>query len=218
MMRVLGATLILVLLVTLAGCSLPGSAEEGLKYSGVTEITVHAGEFIPGTGIQFLGQGEQGARVKIDGQEVIRLLGDSLIWEGRISEGVDGKVNLRVLHISDDRLITSGLVTLIVHDPEPQRGKVDEKQPVRYTLPVAYKVPVGKTIPGTLLRYAGPQEGKGAHLEGLEGYPYRAIGDSILWEGKLRPNVDLILKLRVLFFNDSLLQVLGTATVLTDHP
>ncbi len=198
----------------LLGCSLPASGgEDTLTYAGVTEITVRAGDFVPGTGIQFLGPGEQGARVKIDGQELIRLLGDSLIWEGRMADGVDAKVNLRVLHISDDRLITSGLVTLRVHHPSPRRGEVDTHRPVRYTLPVAYKVREGEYIPGTLIRYVGPEEGKGAHLEGVEGYPYRAIGDSILWQGQLRPNVDLSLNVRVLFFNDTFLQVLGTATV-----
>ncbi len=200
----------LVVALVAAGCLFTG---DGLTYTGPTEITVKAGEFIPGTEIQFVGAAEKGAVLRIEGQEATKLVGDSLKWAGPVTDQVHMEVNLRILHISPERLITSGLVTLKLGQVSPQSGEVDENRPIRYTLPVTYKVNKGDLIPGTTIRYGGPEEGKGARLEGVDGYPYRAIGDSIVWDGRLYDNVDLHLNVRVLFYNDRFMQVLGTATV-----
>lgn len=192
------------------GCS---QGQGGLVYTGPTELTVEAGKFVPGTPIQFVGATAKGAEVRIEGEPAFKQLGDSLIWQGEVVPGVRLSVNLRILHISEARLVTGGVVTVEVQAAQPQAGPARTDRPVRYTLPVTYKVDKGKTIPGTTVRYVGTEEGKGARLEGLEGYPYRAIGDSILWEGHLTPSVDVQQTLRVLFFNDRFLQVLGTATL-----
>lgn len=197
---------------TLSACAL-GGTKAALSYSGPTEITVKAGEFVPGTPIRYVGQTEQGAKFTIEGQEVIRLVGDSLKWSGDVTPDVHLSVNLRILHISPQQVITSGVVTIGLKSVSPRKAGVDKNRPVRYMLPVTYKVNKGDTIPGTVIRYAGPEKDKGAKLEGVEGYPYRAIGDSILWDGQLLDNVDLQLNVRVLFYNDSFMQVLGTATV-----
>ena len=77
---------------------------------------------------------------------------------------------------------------------------------------MAYNVARGKYIPGTLVKYLG-KEKEGAHLEGVEGHPYRKIADSIVWEGKLRENVYLRLNLRVLFITEDTLRVGGMATI-----
>ncbi len=201
---------IIILLVT--ACSF-GATKAVLSYSGPTEITVKAGEFVPGTPIQYLGQNEQGARFLIEGQEAIKLVGDSLKWSGSVTPSVHLSVNLRILHISPEQVVTSGLVSIGLDNISPQRSDVDENRPVRYTLPVTYKIDKGDSIPGTAIRYVGEEKDKGAKLEGVEGYPYRAIGDSILWDGKLLNNVDLQLNVRVLFYNDAFMQVLGTATI-----
>ncbi len=211
MNRWVSVVLIGVLLSVAVACAAPQGDE--LTYQGVTEVTVKSGDFVPGTGIQFVGQTEQGAEVRIDGQKVIRLVGDALKWDGEVMPGVTLSVNLRVLHISSDRLLTSGVVRIRLKDVEPRAADVDKNRPVRYTLPVTYKVNKGDRIPGTTIRFVGSTEGKGATFEGIDGYPYRSIGDSILWDGQLMPNVDLHLNLRVGYYNDSFLQVLGTATV-----
>lgn len=207
------STAILGLLAFLVAACSPGRTMTVLSYSGPTEITVKAGEFVPGTPIQYAGQNEQGARFLIEGQEAIKLVGDSLKWSGNVTPNVLLSVNLRILHISPEQVITSGLVTIGLNDAAPQKGGVDKNRPVRYTLPVTYKVNKGDPIPGTTIRYAGEEKDKGAKLEGVGGYSYRAIGDSILWDGKLLNNVDLQLNVRVLFYNDAFMQVLGTATV-----
>ena len=208
--QIWGVVILLLGGLVFAAC---GRSGDGLVYTGPTELTVRAGEYVPGTPIQFVRAGERGAEMRIEGQEAIKLVGDSLKWSGTVGEDVRLSVNLRILHISEERLITSGVVTIRVYNVQPRAATVDTERPVRYTLPVAYKVNTGESIPGTTIRYVGPEEGKGAKLEGVTGYPYRAIGDSILWDGQLLSNVDLQLNVRVLFFNEQFMQVLGTATV-----
>lgn len=206
---------VVVLLVVLTALAFTGCAQQtgGLVYTGPTEVTVEAGGFVPGTPIQYVATTTQGAEVVIEGQRALRQVGDSLLWEGQVAPNVRLSVNLRILHISEERLLTAGVVTVEVKNAQPQPAPAATDRPVRYTLPVAYKVDKGDLIPGTTVRYVGPEEGKGARLEGVDGYPYRAIGDSVLWEGRLTPSVDAQYTLRVLFFNDQFLQVLGTATL-----
>jgi len=50
-------------------------------------------------------------------------------------------------------------------------------------------------------------------LGGIDGYPYRKLADSILWEGKLREGVFLRLNVRVLLISDDSLRVGGMATI-----
>lgn len=213
MSRAIAIILLLALFSGVLSACIPGRTKSVLSYSGPTEITVKAGEFVPGTPIQYMGQEEKGARFLIEGQEAIKLVGDSLKWSGNVTPDVFLSVNLRILHISPQQVITSGLVTIGLDNVTPQKGGADENRPVRYTLPVTYKVDKNGRIPGTTVKFVGVDKEKGAQLEGVEGYPYRAIGDSILWDGHLLSNVDLQLNVRVLFYNDSFLQVLGTATV-----
>lgn len=197
-------------LTLLLACTSP---EGQLVYTGPTEVTVLVGEYIPGTDIQFVGKGSEGAQVLIEGQPALKKLGDSLNWSGTVSEGVHIQVRLRVLHIAPERLLSGGTVRITVKDPAPEAGPTNKPRPIRYTVPVTYKVNRGDLIPGTTIVYTGREKGKGARLEGVGGYPYRAIGDSIVWDGALRSNVDLHLSLRLLFFNDSFMQVMGLATV-----
>ncbi len=201
-----------VIALLVGGCAY-GASQAALSYSGPTEITVKVGEFVPGTPIQYVGKTEQGAKFLIEGQEAIKLVGDSLKWSGTITPDIVLSVNLRILHISPEQVITSGLITIVLDNVSPRKGGVDTNRPVRYTLPVTYKVNKGEVIPGTVIRYLGPEPDKGVKLEGVDGYPYRAIGDSILWDGTLKNNVDLQLNVRVLFYNDDFMQILGTATV-----
>ena len=77
-------------------------------------------------------------------------------------------------------------------------------------LPVVYRVERGEAIPGTTITYEG-QEPEGARLGNVEGYPYRRVGDSILWEGKLLPGLWLDLLARTALIGEDQLDVVGTA-------
>ena len=74
---------------------------------------------------------------------------------------------------------------------------------------------VGEQIRGTTLEYLGRYE-RGAQFLGWpqSEYPYRAVGDSILWQGALRPEVGADFNLRLLAYGLDGSRVGGTVTVL----
>lgn len=199
---------LLVILLVLAGCD----AEwiNRLPYAGPIEVSVDEGAFLPGTNIQYLGQTEGGAQVSIGGQEAGKKLGDSLDWRGDMVPGVAVDQTLRVALTTDEALHTVGTVRVIVTNPTAEPGPVNQSAPVHYKLPVGYHVQIGQTIPGTTLTYVG-KSGDGAELGNIEGYPYRKVGDSITWQGRLRPGLWLELVLRTVLVTDEQLDVVGIA-------
>mgnify|MGYP001136444779 CR=1 FL=1 len=72
------------------------------------------------------------------------------------------------------------------------------------------RVDRGQPIPGTPITYVGQTE-DGAELGNVEGYPYRKLGDSIQWEGKLRDGIWLQLNARTAFVTEERLDIIGTA-------
>ena len=78
---------------------------------------------------------------------------------------------------------------------------------------MTYQVKKGDHIPGTHVKYVGKAD-EGIELSGIEGYPFRKLGDSIVWEGKLREKAYLQLNVRVLLITESFINVTGTATLL----
>jgi hypothetical protein len=78
--------------------------------------------------------------------------------------------------------------------------------------PVAYTLKKGETIPGTLLTFKGKAD-EGAELGGTDDYPYRKVGDSIVWSGAIRENVWLELDVRVGIYTGQSLAVAGLASV-----
>lgn len=209
--RLLGMGLLLGLLWVPLSCQ-SGQRGEPLVYGGPVELGVEAGQLIPGTNLQYVGQTEQGAEVRLGGQKAIRRVGDSLDYEGAPAQGVRMKLALRVAWYDADKLHAVGTVELSVDKPVPQEMPIATQSPLRHAVPVMYWVDKGDPIPGTTLSYLGRTE-QGAQLGGVEGYPYRKAADSILWEGKLRDNVWLKLDGRTGFYDDNRLQVMGLATV-----
>ena len=203
------------LLVFVATC-VPGrkSEDEDLRYAGPIEIGIGRGEFLAGTDIQYLGKTEDGARVSIGGQPALKMMGDSLNWTGSPMEGVEVDLNLRVLVITEEKLHVAGTAKITIAEPSPQPGAVNTTAPIRYKLPVAYHVETGATLTGTPITYIGETE-KGAHLGNIEGYPYREMGDSIVWKGQLQHSESggawLDLNLRTVLITENALNVAGTA-------
>ncbi len=181
-----------------------------LPYAGPVEVTIGQGEFLPGTDIQYLGQTDEGAEVSIGGQKATKKGGDSLDWRGDMVRGVDVDQTLRVALATEEALHTIGTVRVIVSNPQSQPEPANRAAPVHYKLPVGYHIETGGTIPGTTVAYLGKTE-EGAQLGNVEGYPYRKLGDSINWAGKLREGLWLELSLRTALITDSQLDVLGTA-------
>jgi hypothetical protein len=200
--------LMMLFLLLLTGCE--SEWINRLPYAGPIEVSVDRGEYLPGTDIQYVGKTEQGAQVSIGGQDAIKKLGDSLDWRGDMASGVSVDQTLRVALITDESLHNVGTVRVIVTNPQVEPGPVNQSAPVHYKLPVGYHVETGSTIPGTTLTYRGKTD-EGAELGNVEGYPYRKIGDSITWQGKLRQGVWLELGLRTMLVTDDQLDVVGTA-------
>lgn len=207
----------LALLAVLGGALSCQSGPEGdwLVYSGPVEVSVDAGESIPGTDLRYLGRTEQGAQMLIGDQRAIRKVGDSLDYKGEPVRDVRLSLALRVAWYDADRLHAVGTVELSVRNPQPQPMAVTTESRLHYTVPIQYWVDRGKAIPGTTITYQGKTD-QGALLGGVDGHPYRKTADSILWEGRLRDRVWLQLEGRTGFFDDDRLQVLGLVTMWVD--
>ena len=190
----------------------PGGPVE-LLYTAPFETGIEKGSDLPGTGIRYVGLSDKGAEILIDDQTAFKQKGDSLDWKGSPVENVDLDLTLRVLWVTEQTLHVGGTAQVTVRDPRPEAASIPEV-PVKYSnAPVTYRVEKGGYIPGTLVEYVNKAE-EGIELGGIEGYPYRKLGDSIVWKGKLREKVFLQLNVRVIFIAESFIRVAGTAAVL----
>jgi hypothetical protein len=184
-----------------------------LLYTAPFETGIEKGTDLPGTGICYLGLSDKGAEILIDDQTAFKQKGDSLDWKGTPLENVDLDLTLRVLWVTEETIYVGGTAGATVRGPTPEAASIPTEPPVRYSnAPVTYQVKKGHYIPGTLLKYVGQHE-EGIELSGVEGYPYRKLGDSIVWDGKLREGVFLQLNVRVLFIVADFINVTGTATL-----
>lgn len=210
MVRIIVASL--TILVGLVGC-LSGPGNSGwLRYQLATAITVPVGEELPPTGIRYDRMEDRGAYLIIDGQQALKKKGDSLSWSGTPRDGVSLTLKQRVLWYTEDELHLVGTAEVVVDDALPAAGPIATTSPVKYSGPVAYGVKKGSMIPGSSLTYLGETD-DGAELGGLSEYPYRMVGDSIVWEGTLRPGVYSRLDLRVVQFDGRTLRVGGVVTL-----
>ena len=200
-------------LLVLNGCLFSSSApKDQLEYNGPSEQTVPRGEMLPATDIQYVGNTADGAQVLIAGQQAIKKVGDSLDWQGNPVPGVKVSLSQRVLHSDDANLVTAGTVQIVVDGVAPAEGQYPNTPLYSYKVPVIYTIQRGNTIPGTLITYKG-KASDGAELSGVSGYPYRRLGDSISWRGRLRANVYIDMTVRVVAYTDGLMQVTGLATI-----
>ena len=206
------SALALALTLTLAACGFGSSARDTLTYSGATEQTVAMGESVPGSDIRYVGYSEAGAEVLIADQRAVKKPGDSLDWKGTPAAGVDAVLTQRIVAANASRLQTVGTIQVTVHDVTAVQATFPDQPAYRYKVATTYNIKKGEKIPGTLISYAGKTE-QGAELAGVSGYPYRKLGDSIGWAGRLRSNVYLDTTLRVIAYTDSFLQVGGLAEI-----
>lgn len=177
--------------------------------------TLEPGESVSGTGMQYLSRDRDAYNVSIDGLMAAKKIGDSFIWKGVIAPGVVAKYSLRISpNVFSDNLIVAGPVEIFVLNPVPielQNTTTPADASLHFgNIGVDYSVPRGKTIPGTTLLFEGVTD-QGAQLSGTDGYPYRVLGDSLIWYGRLRGNVNLRYSMRVTSVNEDRLHVVGLA-------
>lgn len=186
-----------------------------VAFAGPNERRIGVGETIPGTDIQLVSINEQGAEFLIDGLRANRAIGDSLDYEGpwRGANGVTYSLRLRVYNIGSNSVRAAGVHRLVVENIQPVEQQVNLTG-TTVSVPYAASVNTGQTMKGLTFGYAQSTD-RGAEITGLPAdvFPYRKLGDSIVWEGQLRPDILIEYNLRVLLYNNSNLQVGGIATL-----
>ena len=200
------------MLALLAGVGCMGRASadpDALSYTLPTRIVVETDGFLPGSTIQYLGESERGAHVLIDGQEAVKRVGDSLDWRGEPVEGVGVALALRVVSHNAGEVQLVGTADVQVTNPAPQPGPLVETSPITYNGLVAYGVAAGEQVPGSTMVYRGAAD-EGAEFGGIDGYPYRRAGDSLVWEGTLREGVYILLELRLVQYDEDDVRLAGT--------
>jgi hypothetical protein len=204
----------LAVLVVVGGCTFGKSSGQAgrMTYNLPTKLTISAGSELPGTGIRYVCMGQDGAEVSIQGQQALKRKGDSLDWGGKLIPGVSIDLKQRVVWYTEKELHLVGTAKIVVDDTAPQASKTGSKSPVKYSGPVVYSVARGSPIPGSTVTF-DDRTTDGAKLGGIEGYPYRKGGDSILWEGTLREGVYIRLDVRVLQFDSKAMRVGGLVTL-----
>lgn len=211
-LTILVSVLLSIVLVS-TGCGLRGSDDPSkLHYTLPTRLVVRAGEHLPGTTIQYVGETEKGAHVLIDGQEAVKRVGDSLDWHGEPMEGAKISLALRILSHNADSLQLVGTAEIDVSGAQPQAMPAVKTAAITHNGLVAYRVAKGDAVPGSTLIYEGTSE-EGARLAGVAGYPFRKSGDSISWEGILRDGLYISLELRLVQYDEQGMNVAGVVTL-----
>jgi len=190
----------------------PGRGSSTLTYRLPTKLSVTAGSTIPGTDIRYERMTKDGARVIIEGQPALKRRGDSLDWSGSPLDGVEVDLKLRVAWVTEDELHLLGTAKVVIAEASPRTEPIVTSSAIKYVGPVAYGVGKEAAIPGSTLTYEG-ETAEGARLGGMDEYPYRRTGDSILWEGALRDHVYARVDVRVLQFDNKGLRVGGLVTL-----
>jgi hypothetical protein len=183
-------------------------------------INLSPGETVPGTRLTYLDRAGDDFEVSIDGQTAIKRIGDSFYWSGGVAPGVYANYNLRLTTAILGNLPVAGPVEILVFNPQPVPVP-DSGDPDAYlhyaNLVLNYTVPVGTSVPGTNYVYegvenqgVGEQSNQLARVRGPQDYPYLAPGDSLEWTGKLRDNVTVRYKLRVVSYDEESIFLVGT--------
>lgn len=189
--------------------------ENAIVYAGPTERRIAVGERVPGTDIVLTAVTDAGAEFQFGGQRALRALGDSLDFDGNWPgvAGITYNLRLRVYLVGKDSVRAAGVHRLLVENIAAQEQNVTPQGTV-LKIPYASSANAGERLKGTSLGYVGNAE-RGAHFSGLPAndFPYRKVGDSLLWRGFLRPDIPIEYNIRVVFYNDTSAQVAGIATL-----
>jgi hypothetical protein len=196
----------------------------------IYNINLEAGQTIPGTRLTYLRENNGVYEVTIDGLQANKRSGDSFSWKGVIAPGVIGAYNLRLTTTLFGRLVAAGPINVTIFNPEPVPGAGDHgaSSEALYfnNIAVEYTIPQGRIIPGTNLifqRVIEPTDSAQGvsppmvELSGSAGYPYFALGDSLVWAGRLRENVWIRYSLRIVHIDDNGLRIGGTAELWVDQ-
>jgi hypothetical protein len=200
----------------LADLPIQQTPEGAINFNGPTERQINVGDRIPGTNLVLAAMTPEGAEFEIGGSRAIRRIGDSLDFDGPWPgvEGANYSLRLRVYFVGEESVRAAGVHQLIVFNVQPQVDPTVTLGDETVRFPFTVGVAAGETITGTTLRYIGSTE-EGAQMGGLaEGeYPYRRVGDSIVWRGHVRSDIGVEFNLRMLFHTADQARVGGLVTL-----
>jgi hypothetical protein len=177
--------------------------------------SLQPGESIPGTQMTYINRDKEIFNVTINDLPAVKRAADSFTWKGIVAPGLIAKYSLRVSPtLLGDNMLAAGPVELWVLNPIPVETDVNPLvgNAILHFSNIALdmRVPIGGQVPGTSLIYEGIDD-QGANLTGSGRYPFRAVGDSLVWAGRLRGNVLVRYSLRVASFDEDDLRLVGTA-------
>lgn len=228
------AVLVVLLLLPALACDVPGEVSipgvgpaptatpmgDTISYLiPLYSYTLKPGESVPGTRLTYVEREGDLYHVTIDGLAATKRIGDSFIWDGVISPGVYAIFNLRITKEVQGELPVAGPVEVVIFNPQPV--EIDELPTEGVELSfdgilVNYLIPAGREVPGTTLAFVGiRKQGEGsqqvqlAELSGLSGYNLFAVGDSLVWRGKLLDHVAVEYGFRVTGISEEGLRLTG---------
>jgi hypothetical protein len=208
-------------LESLGGLQTPPGA---ITFQGPLDLPLAAGDTIPGTDIRFVGaeSGADAAQFEIAGLRAPRRIGDSLDYDGAWpgTTGVTYHLRLRLYQIGNGQARAAGVQRLVIENIAPHEANVNiEGGSHTLRFPHSVTANAGDQFAGMTLSYTG-QDDRGATLQGMaEGeYPYRKLGDSVKWAGRLTPAVSVVYDLRLLYYQEANATVGGVAIVSLPGP
>ena len=186
-----------------------------IVFNGPTERNIAIGDRLPGTDIVLSSVSPAGAEFQIAGMRSVRTMGDSLDFDGTwpSANNVDYNLRMRIYYLGDTYVRAAGVHRFVVHNIQPTEGNVTLGSNTM-KFPFTVSVTPGGTIAGTTLGYAG-QDDRGGQITGLPAgdYPYRKVGDSIIWKGYVRSDIPAEYNIRMLYYDANGARVGGVVTL-----
>ncbi len=197
---------------------LPGLdvGEGAIAFAGPTEMRIEVGESIRGTDIQLTGIVDGRAQFLFSGLRAERIAGDSLDFDGPWPNiaGVDYLLRLRVYRVTEEYVRAAGVHRLLIEGIQPIHQPAMTMQGAPLKLPYTGLAGPGSQLKGTTFGYIGQAE-QGAEISGIPSgdFPFRKTGDSLRWQGMLRPDLPSLFELRIVTYAESSVQVAGIVSL-----
>ena len=191
-------------------------AENAMAFTGPTEMRIEIGEFIRGTDIQLNAIADGRAQFLFSGLRAERIAGDSLDFDGPWPNigGVDYLLRLRVYRVTEQYVRAAGVQRLLIEGIQPihQPAMLLQENPLKMTY--TGSVAAGDLLKGTTFGYVGQTE-QGAEISGIPAgdFPFRKTGDSLRWQGMLRPDLPAQFDMRIVHYAESSVQMAGIVSL-----
>ncbi|MDE0142014.1 MAG: hypothetical protein OXI80_09825 [Caldilineaceae bacterium] len=191
-------------------------SDNAIAFTGPTEMRIEIGDFIRGTDIQLAGIVDGRAEFLFSGLRAERIAGDSLDFDGPWPNigGVDYLLRLRVYRVTEEYVRAAGVHRLVIEGILPIHQPAMALQENVLKMTYTGSVGTGDQLKGTTFGYVGKAE-QGAEISGIPAgdFPFRKSGDSLRWQGMLRPDLPSRFDLRIVHFGENSVQVAGIVSL-----